>query len=286
MNIPALFQKGRVLSLEIFPPKPDAPIEVIDHTLSMLAPIEPDYISVTYGAGGSGRSRSVEIAQKVLPICDCLSHLTCVGADSREIDEILDSLQQAGVTNIMALRGDVPKDMDRASAFVHFRHASDLISHIQVRGGFHTAAACYPEGHAQSDYLEQDIDMVKRKVDAGAELLVTQLFFDNVLFYRFMELLRRRGVTVPVTAGVMPVLNAAQIVRMTLLSGTSVPPQLAKLIARYGDNKADFRKAGLEFAKQQVSGLMANGVQGIHLYTMNKAEEITEIIRDTGLRTF
>ena len=240
MSIPALFQKGRVLSLEVFPPKPDAPIEVIDGTLSLLAPIKPDYISVTYGAGGSGRSRSVEIAKKILPICDCLSHLTCVGADAQEIDNVLDSLT--------------------------------------------AAAACYPEGHPQSDYLEQDVDMVKRKVDAGAELLVTQLFFDNVLFYRFMELLRKRGVTVPVTAGVMPVLNAAQIVRMTLLSGTSVPPDLAKLIARYGDNKEDFRKAGLEFAMNQVSGLMANGVQGIHLYTMNKAEEIIQIIRETGLR--
>ena len=284
MSIPALFQKGRVLSLEVFPPKPDAPIEVIDGTLSLLAPIKPDYISVTYGAGGSGRSRSVEIAKKILPICDCLSHLTCVGADAQEIDNVLDSLTAAGVENIMALRGDVPKDMDRESAFVHFKHASDLIEHIKDRGGFHVAAACYPEGHPQSDYLEQDVDMVKRKVDAGAELLVTQLFFDNVLFYRFMELLRKRGVTVPVTAGVMPVLNAAQIVRMTLLSGTSVPPDLAKLIARYGDNKEDFRKAGLEFAMNQVSGLMANGVQGIHLYTMNKAEEIIQIIRETGLR--
>ncbi|MBE5781331.1 MAG: methylenetetrahydrofolate reductase [NAD(P)H] [Clostridiales bacterium] len=284
MSIPQLFKQGRVLSLEVFPPKPDSPIEVIDKTLDRLAPLKPDYISVTYGAGGSGRSRSVEIAKKILPICKCLSHLTCVGADAAEIDSVLDSLKEAGISDIMALRGDIPKDMDAESAFVHYQHASDLITHIKNRGDFDMGAACYPEGHPQSDSLMEDIDNLKRKVDAGAQFLVTQLFFDNVLFYRFMEQLRRRGVHVPVTAGIMPVLNAAQIVRMTLLSGTSVPPELAKIIARYGDNPADFRKAGLEFAMDQVSGLMANGVQGIHLYTMNKADAITEIIKETGLR--
>lgn len=284
MQIPEMFQNKRVVSLEVFPPKPDSPIQVIDRTLERLAPIRPDYISVTYGAGGSGRSRSVEISKKILPICQCLSHLTCVGADAAEIDAVLDSMETAGVTNIMALRGDIPRDMSPDTAFTHFRHASHLITHIRNRGGFSIGAACYPEGHPQSENLIADIDNLKRKVDAGAEFLVTQLFFDNVLFYRFMEQLRRRGVGVPVTAGIMPVLNAAQIVRMTLLSGTSIPQELAKIIARYGEDKEDFRKAGLEFAMNQVSGLMANGVQGIHLYTMNRADAITRIIRETGLR--
>ena len=286
MSIPQLFaQKKPVISLEVFPPKPESPLSVIDQTLSQLSGLKPDYISVTDGAGGTTTHRTTEIAHRIQQDCGCpaLGHFTCVGADNASIDARLEAFAQSGVQTILALRGDVPKGMDPEKAFIHFRYASSLIQRIKAHGGFAVAAACYPEGHMESPDQDSDLKHLKLKVDVGAELLVTQLFFSNDAFYDFLDKARAIGIHVPVTAGIMPVLDANQILRMTTLCGASIPAALSKIIARYKD-PADFAKAGLDYCCEQIRDLLRNDVNGIHLYTMNRAKSITAILMETGLR--
>lgn len=287
MHIAKLYQtKKPVVSMEVFPPKPESPIEIVDQTLHELEQLSPDFISVTYGAGGSNSVRTASIAQKIVQSgrCEALAHLTCVGSNPEKIDAILDQLQAAGVENVLVLRGDIPKDMEEQDAFVHYRHASDLVRHLVQRGGFGITAACYPEGHYQSDDLISDILRLKEKVDCGVDTLITQLFFDNHAFFEYWDKLKCAGINVPLAAGIMPVLDPKQILRMTSLSGVSVPVKMAHIIAKYGRNLEDFRKAGIEYACEQVSDLVRNGVDGIHLYTMNKSAQIAQILRQTGLR--
>lgn len=279
--IPQLFQnKKPVISMEVFPPKPDAPIDVIDKTLSKLSDMHPDYISVTYGAGGSNTKRNREVAKRIVDDCGCpaLGHLTCVGATPDMIDSVLDGFAQAGIQDVLALRGDVPAGMPAAEAFTHFRYASELVTYIAKRGGFSIAAACYPETHFESDKASEDMDMLKRKVDCGVELLVSQLFFDTEAFLDFCAQARANGIKVPITAGIMPVRDASQILRMTTLCGASIPAALSKLIARYGNTPDDFAEAGFEYACGQIRMLLDNDVDGIHLYTMNRPALIRRIV--------
>lgn len=282
MLIKELFKtKKPVLSLEIFPPKKDSPIEVIYDTIEGLKDLRPDFISVTYGAGGSSTDRTVEIASllKNKYGIEALAHLTCIASTKEQINAILDRLQQQGIENILALRGDLPADPN--SKFpdpLNYRYARDLIVHIREHSSVCVGAACYPEGHIEAPSLEKDLQNLQDKVQAGADFLITQLFFDNDLFYNFMDKLAARGVSVPVTAGIMPVLNRKQIERMTALSGASLPPKFRRMMEKYEHDPAAIKEAGIAYATEQIIDLLSWGVAGIHLYTMNKPEVARGII--------
>ncbi|MDR0381473.1 MAG: methylenetetrahydrofolate reductase [Oscillospiraceae bacterium] len=271
MSIRALYQSGRpVVSFEVFPPKQDTAIDDIYEALARLAALAPDFISVTYGAGGSGSvNRTAEIAAAVRRRYGirAMAHLTCVGADRGRVAAQLDAMRAEGICNVLALRGDSPEGAAGA-----YRYAEELIREIRARGDFCIGAACYPEGHIDCESPARDIEYLRRKQDAGADFLVSQLFFDNPLFFRFLENARAAGVTIPISAGVMPILSRKQIERMIFLCGASLPSAIIRLLHRHGHSPADLRAAGIEHAARQVEALLAGGVDGVHIYTMNKPE--------------
>ncbi len=287
MKISAMFGGEKpVVSFEVFPPKPDLPLETVFATLEELRGLKPAFISVTYGAGGSNSSRSIEIVDKVKNGygVETVAHLTCVGADRQTIDAVLDRLQALQIENILALRGDPPTGQDAAvSPDSRFCYAKDLIAHIRRRNFFSIAAAAYPEGHLECRDIDQDIEYLAQKVDQGVDLLVTQLFFDNSFFYTFRDKLAARGIGCPLSAGIMPVFNASQIKRITSLCGSAVPDELVRIMARYGAVPAEMEKAGLDYACRQMRDLLDNKVDGIHLYTMNKARQTRTIMENLGL---
>lgn len=276
-------KKKNVLSFEIFPPKKDEELKNIDATLEILCDLKPDFISVTFGAGGSSNNnKTIAIAKKIKEIyhVEPVVHLTCLCYDKAEIDEFSKVLKAEGIENILALRGDrnpnIPEKHD-------FAYASDLITYLKQEHDFCIAGACYPECHPESDGRVDEMRHLKKKVDAGAEVLLSQLFFDNNYFYRFVEDCRIAGIDVPVTPGIMPVINAAQIKRMVTLCGASLPERFEKIIHRYGENKTALFDAGMAYALSQIIDLLANDVDGLHLYTMNNpvvARRICEGIRN------
>lgn len=272
MQIAELFkQKHAVLSFEVFPPKKTSSIETIYSTLYDLEGLKPDFISVTYGAGGNaGDTSTLDIASYIKNKYNIepLAHLTCVNYTREEIDLILDRLKASGIVNILALRGDINPNVPPKH---DFRYASELVSYIKERGGFHVSGACYPEGHPQAENMIQDILNLKAKVDAGAEHLVSQLFFDNSYFYSFREKARIAGINVPIEAGIMPVVNKAQIERMVTLCGASLPSKFTKMLHRFEHSPEALRDAGIAYAIDQIVDLVAQGVDGIHLYTMNNS---------------
>ncbi len=287
MKIKDMFKDGRqVFSLEIFPPKRDYPVETIYKTLDELKDIHPDFISVTYGASGSERGeRTFDIASQIKKRygIESASHLTCVNATKAEIAELLDILEDDGVENIMALRGDDVPDETKED---DFRYASDLISFIKSTDHeFGISGACYPETHMNSRNQFEDIMNLKKKVDAGAEHLMSQLFFDNGVFYDFLEKARIAGIDVPIEAGIMPVVNVKQITRLVSLCGASIPPKFAKMMARYEDDPEAIMDAGIAYAVDQIVDLLSQGVDGIHLYTMNKPE-VAKRINDSVKHLF
>lgn len=284
MKISEIYKnKKQPISFEIFPPKKGTELENIEETLDILCELNPDYISVTFGAGGSSNNnKTIALAKlikekyKVEPVM----HLTCLCYDKQEIDEFIKQLEYEGIENILALRGDknpniVPKN--------DFPHASDLISYIKPKADFCISGACYPEAHPDSKNMVEDVRNTKIKVDAGADLLLSQLFFDNNMFYKYVEHCRMAGIDVPITPGIMPVINAAQIQRMVTLCGASFPERFRKIIRKYEDNKTALFDAGMAYALSQIIDLLANDVDGIHLYTMNNpvvARKICEGIRN------
>lgn len=288
MKIRDLYQEDKpVLSLEIFPPKIDYPLETIFATLDKLTQLEPSFISVTYGAGGSNRARTVEIAARIRDQygLEALAHLTCVGHSRVEVDSVLDNLMAAGINNIMALRGDLPADdpgFDLARQ--DYRYAVELIRDVRAKGDFGIAAAAYPEGHPDCRRLSQDVLYLRQKVNAGVDFVITQFFFDNRVYYDFLEKALRVAINVPIIPGIMPVLNAGQIKRMIYLSGASIPGSLMKLLDRYEHDPESMEKAGLDFAAQQIEDLLNNQVPGVHLYTMNKWAQITQLVKNLNIR--
>jgi methylenetetrahydrofolate reductase (NADPH) len=275
-------QKKSVLSFEIFPPKKDSELKNIDETLGILCELNPDFISVTFGAGGSSNNnKTIELAKKIKYEyhVEPVVHLTCLCYDRKDIDEFSRVLTAEGIENVLALRGDrnpkVPEKDD-------FAHASDLITYLKDKGDFCIAGACYPECHPESENRVAEMRHLKTKVDAGAEVLLSQLFFDNDYFYHFVDDCRIAGIDVPVTPGIMPVINASQIKRMVGLCGASLPPRFERIIHKFEDNKEALFDAGMSYALSQVIDLLANDVDGIHLYTMNNpavARKICEGIR-------
>lgn len=284
MEISKIFEaKKPVFSLEIFPPKKTSSIETIYETLDGLKDLKPDFISVTYGAGGNLADNStcdicsiIKDKYNITPI----AHLTCVNNAKRDIDLILEKLKNAGVTNILALRGDINPDMPSKN---DFSHANELVAYIKSKGDFNISGACYPEGHPDSgEDIVSDILNLKRKVDCGAEHLMSQLFFNNEDFYSFIEKARLAGIDVPIEAGIMPVTSKKQILRMATMCGASIPRKLARLLNRFENNPQALEDAGIAYAIDQIVDLIANGVEGIHLYTMNKpyiAQRIYNAIR-------
>lgn len=283
MKINTLFGKGKpVFSFEVFPPKKDSPIESVYGKLEEICALCPDFISVTYGAGGSGaHSRTAEIAAKIKHDfhVEPMAHLTCVNSTKAMIDETLEDFKAHGIENILALRGDYTEGV---APQTDFRYASDLCAYICERGDFAVSGACYPETHVDAEDEVADVLNLKKKVDAGARHLVSQLFFDNAAFYRFLERTRIAGIDVPIEAGIMPVTNKKQIERMVSLCGASLPPKFSKMMQRYESKPAALLDAGIAYAVEQIVDLLSNGVDGIHLYTMNNpvvAEKITAAVR-------
>lgn len=281
-----IFNKGKtVYSFEVFPPKKEEDIYDIYKTLDSLKALHPDFISVTYGAGGSNSKKTAAIAAYIKNICEIepIAHLTAVAMDESFLIQFLNELQEKGVSNILALRGDRPRDMsDEDYKNRTFLHAADIIRLIHANSKACVAAACYPEIHPESPNREKDLEFLKQKVDTGVNFLITQMFFDNHKFYEFRDLARAKGIQVPITTGIMPITSAKQLGTSISLSGTSVPQRLSGLVAKYADQPADLRKAGIEYAVRQIEDLEANGVDGIHIYTMNKAATAAEIMKLLG----
>ncbi len=267
-------------TFEIFPPKGTSDLSGIYGTIDALASLSPDLISVTYGAGGSSRDNTVEIASAIQNHYDlcALAHLTCVGSTREELDKVLQELWQKGVRHLLALRGDL-KD---PSELGDFKHASELISHIRQHYHFRILAACYPEKHLEAYSMAQDLQHLKEKVDCGADALISQLFFDNDAFFRFLDLVRALGITVPVIAGVMPITSAQQIDKIVRLCGASVPLRVQNFVRAYSHNAMALREAGIAYATEQIVDLLARGVDGIHIYSMNQpsvTQKIAENLR-------
>lgn len=276
-------------SFEIFPPKQSTSFDKIKNVTDELVSLSPDFISVTYGAGGSVKdNRTVEVCKLIVQSGKSkpVAHLTCIGSTKEQIDEILQNLQNIGVADILALRGDRNPNVSHEG---DFKYASDLISYIRKKKGdaFNIMAACYPSGHNESRNQKEDIINLKKKVDAGASTLVTQMFFDNEEFFRFRDLAEVAGIEVPIEAGIMPITNTRQIEKVISLSGASMPARLTRLIAKYGSTDNAMFAAGTSFAVEQIAELLANDIFGIHLYTMNNPIVAKEIYaRVKGLLEF
>ena len=280
MYIRDMFKKNKTLiSFEIFPPNAKHPIETIYKTIDELQDLKPDYISVTYGAGGTTKSRTAEIAAKIKNEYEIepLAHLTCITSSKNEVAEVLKDFKDNNVKNILALRGDIPKDFDRSKK-LDYHFAKDLITEIKDKNyDFSLGGAFYPEIHSESNEM-QDIIHLKEKVDAGAEFLISQLFYDNELFYKFKDKVEQMDIKVPLVAGIMPVLNAKQISKIVELSGCTFPPKFQRIIDKFGDNPEALKEAGIAYAIDQIIDLIASGVDGIHIYTMNKSEPTRKIM--------
>ena len=261
--------KDRVLSFEIFPPKAAEELENIDETLEILCDLKPDYISVTFGAGGSSNNnKTIAICRKIREKyhTEAVAHLTCLCYDEKEIDEFCRELQDNGIENILALRGDANPN---APAKGVFAHASDLITYIRPKTDFCIAGACYPENHPDSPDRIAEMAALRKKVEAGAEVLLSQLFFDNEDFFRFVEDARIAGIDVPITPGIMPCLSAKTINRMVTTCGARLPERFKRILDKYGEKKEALFDAGLYYAISQIIDLIATGSDGGHIYTMN-----------------
>lgn len=283
MKIKNIFEQNNraILSFEVFPPKKTSPIESVYSKLEEICALKPDFISVTYGAGGTGgHSRTCEIASKIkndLGV-ESVAHLTCVNSTKADIDSTLEDFKAHNIENILALRGDFVEGIEPKKDFIY---ASDLCSYIKSKGDFDIAGACYPEVHGEAEDEVADVLNLRKKVEAGAEHLISQLFFDNSAFYRFIERTRIAGINVPIEAGIMPVTNKNQIERMVSMCGASLPVKFTKIMQKYESKPEALRDAGIAYAVEQIVDLLANGVDGIHLYTMNNpyvARKISEAV--------
>lgn len=276
MKIRDILAEGKpTLSFEVFPPKTEDKYESVEKATLEIAKLKPSFMSVTYGAGGGTSQYTVDIAkfvqeQGVTP----LAHLTCVSSTKEKVHSVLEELKARGIENVLALRGDIPKD---GKIEKDYRYASELIAEIKSRGDFCIGAACYPEGHVESVNKTADIMHLKEKVEAGCDFVTTQMFFDNNILYNYLYRIREQGITVPVIAGIMPVTNVKQIQKSCELSGTYLPARFKAILDRFGDNPAAMKQAGIAYATEQIIDLIANHVNGIHIYSMNKPDVAAKI---------
>lgn len=275
--------KKPIISFEVFPPQKECSIDSIYKTIDELAFLNPDYISVTYGAGGNSqtRNKTVEIASIIKNNynIEALAHLTCMTSTTDEVNEILNDLKENNIENVLALRGDLPQETNfKFPEPLHFRYAVDLVKDIKKHGDFCIAGACYPESHMESNSLDEDLKNLKKKVDSGADFLITQLFLDNKFFYDFKEKADAQGINVPIEVGVMPVINSRQMRRITTLCGAHVPEKFVKIVDKYIDKPEALKDAGIAYATEQIIDLLSSGVDGIHIYTMNNPEVAKKIV--------
>lgn len=280
MKIGEILAQGKPpLSFEVFPPKTVDNYESVERAAKEIALLKPSFMSVTYGAGGGTSRYTVDIADTLnnryqVPT---LAHLTCVSSTREHVRHVLEELKERNIENVLALRGDIPKD---GAVAKDYRYASQLICEIKQSGDFCIGAACYPEGHVESANKQEDITHLKEKVEAGCDFVTTQMFFDNNILYNYLYRIRERGITVPVVAGIMPVTNVSQIKRICQMSGTYLPSRFKAIVDRFGDNPAAMKQAGIAYATEQIIDLIANGVNGIHVYSMNKPD-VAKRIRDS-----
>ena len=279
MKVSEILKKNEVtISCEIFPPKQGAQLQNYKAIAAEIAKLKPAYISCTYGATGGTSDYTVEIADAINSYgVPAIAHLTCVSSTREKVHTVIHELKERGIENILALRGDIPANADFPLPD-QYKHASELIADIKAQGDFCIGGACYPEGHPEAATIFEDLDHLKEKVDAGCEFLTTQMFFDNNILYNFMYKALKKGIDVPIVAGIMPVTNASQIKRITSLSGNMVPPRFLAIVDRFGDNPAAMRQAGIAYATEQIIDLIANGVNHVHIYTMNKPDVAGEIL--------
>jgi methylenetetrahydrofolate reductase (NADPH) len=279
MKLSNIINSNKVtISFEVFPPKATANYESVKEAAYAVAALKPDYMSVTYGAAGNTRSNTLELASGIQKKYDVttIAHLTCVGATKESIRSALTDMKNAGIENVLALRGDRPKDYE-GEPFIDYRYASELVKEIKEFGGMCIGGACYPEGHVESENTHEDILNLKKKVDAGCEYLTTQMFFDNNIFYNFVYRVREAGIEVPVIPGIMPITRPTQVGNAVKLSGCNVPTRFRSIVDRFGNSPEAMQQAGIIYATDQIIDLLANGVKHIHVYSMNKPEVVKGI---------
>ncbi len=274
----------RSISFEFFPPKTPEGEKELFKTISELQNINPTFVSITYGAGGSTRDRTRNIVKKIHETTnlDVMAHLTCIGHTKEELKEILDDYKNIGIENILALRGDIPLDREEEIKKIDgCKYANELVEFIRknYKDWFSIGVAAYPEGHPESPNLERDIYYFKKKVEAGADFAITQMFFDNRYFYNFMELVQKENINIPIIPGIMPITNFKQIRKFALMCGATIPETLVKKLEKYENNKEELAKVGIEFAIEQCIDLLKNGVKGLHFYTLNKSKATLEIYK-------
>lgn len=286
MKIKKILNERRTISFEFFPPREADGVPAVIDVIKGLQQFSPDFVSVTYGAGGGTRAFTEEITMRLKADTELevMAHLTCVAQTRAEVHGVLERLQGAGIENVIALRGDRPADSNETEPGVdEFPHATDLITHITGNFDFGIAGACYPEGHTESTDLGTDIEYARMKQDLGADFLITQLFYDNDYFYQFQERAAAAGITVPVIPGVLPILSTPQIRRFTSLCGATIPAELDERLERFGDDNRAVREIGIEHATRQAEDLWANGVPGIHFYVLNRRYSVSHILRDLNI---
>lgn len=269
------------ISFEVFPPKTDAKFDSVMHAVDEIAKVAPSFISVTYGAGGGTSKNTVKIASHIqndLGV-DSIAHLTCVSSTKEEVRQRIREMKESGIENILALRGDIPQEATFPIPN-QYKYAYELIEDIKSQGDFCIGAACYPEGHVESEHKEDDILHLKQKVDCGVDFLTTQMFFDNSVFYNFLYRIREKGIMVPVLPGIMPVTNGKQIARSCQLSGAVLPTRFRAIVDRFGDHPKAMQQAGIAYATDQIIDLIANGIRNIHVYSMNKPEVAIAIMNN------
>lgn len=286
MKIRDILKKTRTISCEFFPPRTGDGISGVLSAIERVRPFCPDFVSVTYGAGGSTRAFTEQITAQIKEQAELevMAHLTCVGQTKEEIHDVLERLDQAGIENVIALRGDPPRgESDFVPVEGGFQYAAELIEHIRSNFQFGLAAACYPEGHTESTDLKTDLDYTKQKVSNGADFLVTQLFYDNKDFFDFMDRARQADIDVPIIPGMLPILNTAQVRRFTALCGAKIPPELDRQLDRFADDDEAVRELGVEHATKQAEELWASGVPGIHFYVLNRSYSVSKILNNLSL---
>ena len=273
MKIIDLLNEDKVtLSFEVFPPKTSSRYENVLKAAEKIASLNPNFMSVTYGAGGGTSAHTVALAKDIHEKygVEVMAHLTCVSSTREHVESMVEQFKENGNENIMALRGDIPSD---GKVGEDYQYACQLIKELKEKGDFCIGAACYPEGHVESPSIKEDIQHLKEKVEAGADFLTTQMFFDNNVFYNFLYKIKEAGINVPVVAGIMPITNAKQVSRAVQMSGTSIIPYHFKMMVdAFGDNPEIMKQAGIIYASEQIIDLIANGVKHIHVYTMNKPD--------------
>lgn len=283
MKISELLHNDKVsLSLEVFPPKTNTAIESVARSVKEIAALKPNFMSVTYGAGGGTSEHTVRIAKDIKATygVPSMAHLTCVSSTKENIDNQLQLMQEAGIENVLALRGDIPSDGEFPLPN-QFHYAVELVRHIkEISPELCIGGACYPEGHPEAVSKAEDIRHIKEKVDAGCEFLTTQMFFDNSIFYNYMYRLRETGILVPIIAGIMPITRKNQVERSIQLSGSCVPARFKSIVDWFGDDPAKMKQAGIAYATDQIIDLIANGISHIHVYTMNDPEVAAGIMQN------